>query len=234
MMKMSFKNGITHSLIFFVFAALFSLIGCSGDSGKSNIIQNALPYAENALAPYISTETMSLHYGKHHAGYVAKTNMLLEKSSLKGKTLEEIVRKSAKDKNKNEALFNNAAQAWNHEFFWESMKPKGGGIPEGNMADQIKTSFGSYDQFKAEFIAVTGQLFGSGWVWLVQEKGVLKIVATGNADNPMISGQIPLFSVDVWEHAYYLDYQNQRRDYVKRVLENLIDWTRAEARMKEN
>ena len=218
-------------LILFVAFILFCICGCSGDSGKLKIVQQPLPYAENALEPYISSKTMNLHYGKHHAGYVKKANILLGESDLKGKTLEEIIRLSDKDKYSN--LFNNAAQAWNHEFFWESMKPKGGGTPDGNIAKQIKKSFGSYDNFKNEFIAVAGQLFGSGWVWLAQEKGALKIVATGNADNPLTHGLVPLFNVDVWEHSYYLDYQNNRGDYVKLVIENLINWDRAEARMKE-
>ena len=221
---------------YWVFLAAFTLLclsACSGDSGKLKITQKALPYAESALEPYISSKTMTLHYGKHHTGYVEKSNRLLGKSDLKGKTHEDIIRKSAKDKNKYSALFNNAAQAWNHEFFWESMKPNGGGAPEGNIARQIKKSFGSYEQFKNEFIATAGQLFGSGWIWLVQDEGKLTIVTTGNADTPIVHGQIPLFTVDVWEHSYYLDYQNKRSEYVKRVIENLINWDCAEDRMKD-
>ena len=232
-MTMIQKIGQKQYLIFLAALTLFSFGGCSSDSGKLKITQKALPYAENMLEPYISSKTMNLHYGKHHAGYVEKANILLGKSDLKGKTLEEIIRLSAKDKNKYFTLFNNAAQAWNHEFFWESMTPKGDGVPYGNVASQIKKTFGSYDQFKKEFVASAKQLFGSGWVWLVQENGNLKIVVTGNADNPLVHGQTPLFTVDVWEHSYYLDYQNKRGDYVKQVLENLIDWDRVTSRMKE-
>lgn len=227
------KTGKKHYLVLLAAFTLFCIGGCSGDSGKLKIVQKALPYAENALEPYISAKTMNLHYGKHHAGYVEKANILLDDSDLNGKTLEEIIRLSEKDKKKYSNLFNNAAQAWNHEFFWESMKHKGGGGPYGNVANQIKKTFGSYDKFKNEFIKAAGQLFGSGWVWLIQESGTLKILTTGNADNPLAHGQVPLFTVDVWEHSYYLDYQNKRGEYVKLVIENLLDWDRVEARMEE-
>lgn len=211
-------------IVFMIILGLFLVTGCSMESGDSQIIQKPLPYNENALEPYISAETMSYHYGKHHAGYVATTNNLLDKSDLKGKSHGEIIRLCFKDKKRYSALFNNAAQAWNHEFFWESMNPSGGGTPDKQLALEFNKAFGSYDQFKETFILEAKQLFGSGWVWLVMDNGGLKIVTTCNADTPLAHGQKPLFTIDVWEHSYYLDHQNNRSEYVRLVLENLIDW----------
>lgn len=211
--------------------ALLIVTGCSMESDDFQLVQKPLPYGENALEPYISAETMNYHYGKHHAGYVAKTNSLLEKSDLKGKSHEEIIRFAFKDKKKESALFNNAAQAWNHEFFWESMNPSGESKPGKKLAALLTKAFGSYAQFKEVFVLEASQLFGSGWVWLVSDNGDLKIVTTCNADTPLAHGQKPLFTIDVWEHSYYLDYRNNRGEYVKRVLENLIDWERISRRI---
>lgn len=183
-----------------------------------------LPYDQAALEPTISANTMSFHYGKHYAAYVDKVNKLLAGSPLEGKSLVEIMLATDGRTDNQKILFNNAAQVWNHAFFWQCLKPKGGGMPEGKLADMINDSFGSFDKFKEEFINTGVSQFGSGWVWLVSEGGKLKIVATPNAENPIAVNQTPLFVVDVWEHSYYLDYQNRRADYIKGVLENLANW----------
>jgi len=180
-----------------------------------------LPWAESALEPYISAKTISFHYGKHHNAYLTKLNELTKGKPEEKQSLEDIIRASAKDKG---ALFNQAAQVWNHTFFWSSMKPKGGGEPKGEVADMIKQAFGGLDKFKEEFKnAAVGQ-FGSGWAWLVLDGGKMKVTKTPNAELPMISGQKALVTCDVWEHAYYLDYQNRRPDFVQTFLDNLINW----------
>ena len=181
-----------------------------------------LPYAENALEPVISARTISFHYGKHHQGYVNKLNKQVEGTPLAEQPLEAVIKATANPDQT--AIFNNAAQVWNHTFYWNSLKPKGGGKPTGALAEMIDKSFGGFEQFKAEFAkAATGQ-FGSGWAWLVKDGDKLAVVKTGNADNPLVHGQKPLLTVDVWEHAYYLDYQNRRADYVTAVLDGLINW----------
>ena len=181
-----------------------------------------LPYAENALEPVISARTIGFHYGKHHQGYVNNLNKLVTGTPLADQPLEAVVKATANPDQT--AIFNNAAQVWNHTFYWNSLKPKGGGKPTGALAEMIDKSFGGFEQFKAEFAkAATGQ-FGSGWVWLVKDGDKLAVVKTGNADNPLVHGQKPLLTVDVWEHAYYLDYQNRRADYVTAVLDGLINW----------
>ena len=181
-----------------------------------------LPYAENALEPVISARTIGFHYGKHHQGYVNKLNKLVTGTPLADQPLEAVVKATANPDQT--AIFNNAAQVWNHTFYWNSLKPKGGGKPTGALAEMIDKSFGGFEQFKAEFAkAATGQ-FGSGWAWLVKDGDKLAVVRTGNADNPLVHGQKPLLTVDVWEHAYYLDYQNRRADYVTAVLDGLINW----------
>lgn len=180
-----------------------------------------LPYAKGALAPHISERTMEFHHGKHHAGYVTKLNSGIEGTDWAGKSLEEIIKGTFQ---KEQGIFNNAAQVWNHTFFWNCMKPNGGGKPTGKVADGIKDAFGSYEKFVEEFnAAATGQ-FGSGWAWLVQDGGKLAIMKTPNAENPMAHGKKALLTVDVWEHAYYLDYQNDRGGFVKTVIDNLINW----------
>ncbi|HEY9848286.1 MAG TPA: superoxide dismutase [Leptolyngbyaceae cyanobacterium] len=182
-----------------------------------------LPYASNALEPYISANTFSFHHGKHHAAYVTNLNKLIENTELADKSLEEIIHASFKDSSKG-GIFNNAAQVWNHTFFWSSMKPGGGGTPSGAVADKINNDFGSFDKFKEEFKNAAATQFGSGWAWLVLDKGTLKVTKTANAENPLVHGQKPLLTLDVWEHAYYLDYQNRRPDFISTYLDSLVNW----------
>jgi superoxide dismutase, Fe-Mn family len=182
-----------------------------------------LPYAGDALEPVISSNTLSFHHGKHHLAYINKTNELIQGSELEGKSLEEVI-KSAKDQG-NKTLFNQSAQVWNHTFFWDCMKPGGGGKPSGEIADRIDADFGSYDKFAEAFKASAVGNFGSGWTWLILESGKLTITNTSNADTPLVAaGQTPLLTVDVWEHAYYLDYQNRRPDFVQAFLDKLVNW----------
>ena len=183
----------------------------------------ALPYAEDALEPVISAKTLSFHYGKHTKAYYDNTNKAMEGKQAAGLTLEKVFLDAAKDQAQ-AGLFNNAAQAWNHTFYFSCLKKGGGGQPSGKLADAIKAGFGSYDAFAKAFSEAAATQFGSGWAWLVSEAGTLKVVKTPNAMNPMVAGQKPLLTVDVWEHAYYLDYQNRRADYVKEVLEKLVNW----------
>lgn len=191
-----------------------------------------LPYAENALEPAISARTMGFHYGKHHKGFVEVLNKLIAVSELESLPLEEIIKVTAKAKDKDGvAIFNASAQVWNHTFFWSSMKPQGGGKPSGVMLAKIEKSFGSYEAFRQAFLdAAVGQ-FGSGWVWLVAEPDGLKVVKTSNADTPVAHGQKPLITCDVWEHAYYLDYQNRRKDFVAAFLDSLVNWEFAAAQL---
>ncbi|HKU46217.1 MAG TPA: superoxide dismutase [Burkholderiales bacterium] len=181
-----------------------------------------LPYAEDALAPVISAETLRLHHGKHHRKYVDTMNQLLEKDAVPAASLEELVR-SAKGK-----LFNNAAQAWNHDFYWHSLSPKRQ-RPAGALLNRLERDFGSYDAFAAKFAAAATGQFGSGWAWLVDKEGRLEVMATPNADTPMAQGITCLLTVDVWEHAYYVDYRNERERYVSAILDRL-NWERAAAR----
>ena len=182
-----------------------------------------LPYPDNALNPVISANTIGFHYGKHHQGYVNQLNQLVAGTPLAEQSLERVIAATA-GKADQAAIFNNAAQVWNHTFYWNSLRPKGGGKPAGMLADLIDKSFGGYDAFKAEFIKAATSQFGSGWAWLVKVGDKLAITKTANADTPIAHGQQPLLTVDVWEHAYYLDYQNRRADYVTAVLDNLINW----------
>lgn len=186
-----------------------------------------LPYAYDALEPHISTRTLEFHHDKHHAGYVANLNKLIAGTELENLSLEEIVQSTAKDTSKT-SIFNNAAQAWNHAFFWKSMKPNGGGEPSGEILKLGQKSFESSEDFMKKFVAAGTGRFGSGWVWLVSEEGVLKIETTSNADTPIAHGKKPLLCCDVWEHAYYLDYQNRRPDFLKAFLEHLANWDFAE------
>jgi Fe-Mn family superoxide dismutase len=183
----------------------------------------ALPYAQDALEPHISARTLSFHYGKHHAGYAKKLNAAIEAdASLQGKSLEEIISLGG-------GTFNNAAQVWNHTFYWNSMSPNGGGAPTGDLAAAIDAAFGSFDEFKAAFAAAAGGQFGSGWAWLVKNAdGTLAITKTGNAETPLTQGVTPILTCDVWEHAYYLDYQNGRANYVA-AWWNLVNWDFAAA-----
>lgn len=184
--------------------------------------QIPLPYADTALEPYMSANTFSFHYGKHHAAYVTNLNKLIEGTELADKPLEEIVVTSFKEGKT--PIFNNAGQVWNHNFFWQSMKPGGGGTPSGALADKINADFGSFDKFKEEFKNAAATQFGSGWAWLVVDNGTLKATKTPNAENPVVHGQTPLLTLDVWEHAYYLDYQNKRPDFISTFLDQLVNW----------
>jgi Fe-Mn family superoxide dismutase len=186
-----------------------------------------LPYSSDALEPHMSSRTFSYHHGKHHLAYVNNLNKFLDGSDLANKSLEEIILLSAGDKTK-VGIFNNAAQVWNHSFFWHCMKPGGGGKPRGNLLTQINTDFGSYEKFCEEFKNAATTQFGSGWAWLVVENGKLKIEKTANADLPLVRNQAALLTCDVWEHAYYLDYQNLRPNYVSVFLEHLVNWDFAE------
>jgi superoxide dismutase, Fe-Mn family len=181
----------------------------------------ALPYAQEGLEPHISGKTMSFHHGKHHAAYVAKLNELIKNTVHEKKKLEEILMEAAKEKG---PLFSNAAQVWNHTFFFDCLKPNGGGEPTGALDDKIRATFGGVDRLKEELKNAAVAQFGSGWVWLVQDQGELKVTRTANAENPMVAGQTVLLTVDVWEHAYYLDYQNRRPDFVRIVLDKLVNW----------
>ena len=183
-----------------------------------------LPYGEDALAPVISSTTISFHYGKHHRAYVENLNKEIEDTDLMEKSLEDIVKETFADRRRT-AIYRNAAQAWNHTLYWNSMRPNGGGAPTGVIADHIKDSFGDYTKFHKEFAAAATTQFGSGWVWLVQGQGKkLIVLKTANADTPMVRGTTCLLTCDVWEHAYYLDYQNRRLDYVNAWLDKLVNW----------
>ena len=177
-----------------------------------------LPYAKDALAPYLSQETLEYHHDKHHNAYVTNLNGLIEGTDNAGKSLEDIILAA------DGPLFNNAAQVWNHTFYWNCMKPGGGGAPGGDLAKAIDAAFGSLDDFKKELSAAAVGQFGSGWGWLVVENGALKVAKTGNADLPLKHGQTALLTVDVWEHAYYIDYRNLRPKYVETFLNNLVNW----------
>jgi Fe-Mn family superoxide dismutase len=187
-----------------------------------------LPYGDDALSPYISARTIGFHYGKHHQGYIDKTNGFIQNTEFAKAPLEEIIKQTAKNPDRL-SIFNNAAQAWNHTFYWHSMKPNGGGAPTGNLALKIEADFGNLDNFKKAFSDAATTQFGSGWAWLVEEGGSLKVVKTGNADTPLAHRQIPLITIDVWEHAYYLDYQNKRSDYIAAFFDHLVNWDFAAA-----
>ena len=183
-----------------------------------------LPYARNALAPHISEQTLDFHYGKHHQAYVANLNKLIEGGPLSDASLEEIIRDAADDAGK-AGVFNNAAQVWNHTFYWHSMSPDGGGAPNGDAAAAINDAFGGYDGFKDAFAQAGATQFGSGWAWLVAKDGKLEIRKTANAETPLTDASCtPLMTMDVWEHAYYLDYQNKRPAYIETFLDKLVNW----------
>lgn len=187
-----------------------------------------LPYAENALAPVISADTLTTHYGKHHAGYIAALNKLVQdRPQLAELDLAAVV-KTARGDDGLKAIFNNAGQAWNHGFYWHSMRPKGGGAPTGKLEAAIESDFGGLAEFRKQFHEAATKLFGSGWVWLVRDDGALRILQTSNADTPMAAGKTCLLTIDVWEHAYYLDYRNKRADYVTAWLDKLVNWEFAE------
>ena len=182
-----------------------------------------LPYEQSALDPVISANTLSFHYGKHHKTYVDTLNKLITGSEFADLSLEQIITKSA-NKPEHQAIFNNAAQVWNHTFYWSCLKPKGGGEPPAALKALIDASFGGVEQCKKELSANAVGQFGSGWAWLVKDGDKLKVTKTANAVNPLSQGQTALLTIDVWEHAYYLDYQNRRVDHVNAVLDKLINW----------
>ncbi|MGP1396594.1 MAG: superoxide dismutase [Inquilinaceae bacterium] len=182
-----------------------------------------LPYAMDALAPYMSAETLEYHHGKHHQTYVNTLNDLIKDSPLAGKGLEEIVTASFGDSSK-QAIFNNAGQAWNHNHFWQWMKPNGGGSIPGELESRLKSDFGSVDAFKDEFKKAGAGQFGSGWAWLVVDGGKLSVMKTPNAENPLAHGKTAILGCDVWEHSYYLDYRNARPKYLEAFLNNLVNW----------
>ena len=177
-----------------------------------------LPYAQDALAPHISAETLEYHYGKHHQTYVTNLNKLVEGTEFENAPLEDVILKS------DGGLFNNSAQVWNHTFYWNSMSPNGGGAPTGAAADAINGAFGSYDDFKAKFAEAATTQFGSGWAWLVDNGSGLEIMKTSNADLPMKHGAKALLTIDVWEHAYYIDFRNARPNYISTFLDSLVNW----------
>ncbi|MBW4592183.1 MAG: superoxide dismutase [Brasilonema angustatum HA4187-MV1] len=181
-----------------------------------------LPYDYDALSPLISSDTLKFHHDKHHKTYVDNLNKLVQGTELATKSLEEIILATANDSSKT-GIFNNAAQVWNHTFYWNGLK-KGAGKPSGELAEKINASFGSLDEFKKQFKEAGATQFGSGYAWLVVDNGGLKVVKTPNAANPITNGQTPLLTADVWEHAYYLDYQNRRPDYLETFLNELINW----------
>ncbi len=190
-----------------------------------------LPYAQNALEPVISANTISFHYGKHHKGYADNLNKLVVGTEFADLQLEKIVT-AASGKADKAAIFNNAAQAWNHAFYWNSLTPDGGGEPPAALKKKIEASFGTVDACKKELATAATTQFGSGWAWLVLDGDMLKVVKTANADSPLAKGMKPLLTIDVWEHAYYLDYQNRRADYVNAVLDKLVNWSFAEDNLK--
>jgi len=182
-----------------------------------------LPYADNALDPVISAHTIGFHYGKHHKGYIDTLNKLIAGTEMVGLSLEKIIAGTTGKADK-VAIFHNAAQAWNHSFYWRSLRPKGGGEPSAELKKKIEASFGTLDACKKKLAAAATTEFGSGWAWLVLDAGKLKVIKTDNAETPLTQGVQPLLTIDVWEHAYYLDYQNRRADYVNAVLDKLINW----------
>jgi Fe-Mn family superoxide dismutase len=193
-----------------------------------------LPYEESALEPVISAKTISFHHGKHHKTYVETLNKLIEGTEFAEKSLEKIIKATAKAQDaEKKKIFNNAGQVWNHDFFWNSLAPKGGGKPSGKLAELIDSSFGSYDEFKKKLTETGVTQFGSGWAWLVFENGKLTLEKTPNAENMLSNkpGAKALLTIDVWEHAYYLDYQNKRPDFVGAVIDKILNWRFAEANL---
>ena len=246
MMRISKRNFIK-SLTFGLGASALGLLSFkvfntknSTDQSINNLNQGAnmpfelpkLPYARNALEPYISEKTLDFHYGKHHNAYVTNLNNLVNGTDLSNKSLEEIIKITAEDPNK-VGIFNNAAQVWNHTFYWHSMTANGGGNPKGLIADKIKEDFGSYENFAEQFKNAGATQFGSGWAWLVLENGKLKVTKTLNANTPLTSGATPILTMDVWEHAYYLDFQNARPNYINTFLNNLVNWDFANQNLKK-
>ena len=191
-----------------------------------------LPYSLDALGPHISSRTLEFHHGKHHNTYLVNLNKLIQDTDLAGETLENIIKKTAGDTSKT-GIFNNAAQVWNHTFYWNSIKPGGGGKPAGAIADKINSDLGGYDAFVDQFKTAGLTQFGSGWAWLVLNQGRMEVMKTPNADTPLAHGLKPLLTMDVWEHAYYLDYQNRRPDYIDAFINSLINWEFASSMLEQ-
>ena len=189
-----------------------------------------LPYDYEALAPYMSAKTLHLHHDKHHQAYVTNLNNLIEGTEFAGKSLEDIVTGSYGDAAK-QGIFNNAGQHWNHNLFWRIMKKGGGGTPGGELAKRIDDAFGSFDAFKEQFKTAGVTQFGSGWAWLAAQGDQLKVVKTPNGENPLVHGMRPILGIDVWEHAYYVDYENRRPEYLAAFLNNLVNWDEVEAEL---
>ncbi len=199
-------------------------------ASRSPLTLPPLPYDEGALAPVISAQTLSFHYGKHHAGYAANLGKLLAGTPMAEQSLEEVILATVGSPDK-AAIFNNAAQVWNHTFYWRGLSPKGGGEPPAALKAKMEQSFGSVAACKEALATAAAAQFGSGWAWLIEERGRLAVVKTANAETPLTEGVRPLLTVDVWEHAYYLDYQNRRGDHVKAVLDKLVNWEFAAANL---
>ena len=183
----------------------------------------SLPYEKDALAPYMSSETLDFHHGKHHQTYVTNLNNLVKDSDMQDASLEDIVVKSSKDSSM-AGIFNNAGQHWNHILFWQCMKPNGGGAMPSELENRINSDFGGIDQFKEAFVQAGTTQFGSGWAWLAIDNGKLVVTKSANASNPLVDGMKPILGCDVWEHSYYIDYRNKRPDYLKAFLDNLVNW----------
>jgi|SRR5450631_3763892 Fe-Mn family superoxide dismutase len=196
-------------------------------SSSGSVVLPPLPWAESALEPVISAKTIGFHYGKHHKTYVDTVNKMIAGTEFADMTLEELVGATA-GKADASVIFNNAAQVWNHSFYWNSLRGRGGGEPPSILKQKIEAAFGSVEACKKELSAAAVGQFGSGWAWLVADAGKLKVVKTADAETPITHGVKPLLTIDVWEHAYYLDYQNKRADYVNAVLDKLINWEFAE------
>ena len=210
-------------------AALFTATGGLTRFARAGTVHRLppLPYADNALAPVISATTIGFHYGKHHKGYLDNLNKRIADTEFADLPLEKLVTATAGRADKT-AIFNNAAQTWNHTFYWHSLKPNGGGDPPAGLKQKIEASFGSVESCKQELANAAVTQFASGWAWLVLDGGRIKVAKTSNADTPLTSGMKPLLTIDVWEHAYYLDYQNRRADYVTAVIDKLLNWGFAE------
>ncbi|MFZ5569833.1 MAG: superoxide dismutase [Thermodesulfobacteriota bacterium] len=205
-------------------AAMMALgtLSCKANASSPQELAS-LPYKQDALSPVISTETIGFHYGKHHKGYVDNLNKLIAGTEYENLPLEKVIA-GTHGREDRTAIFNNAAQAWNHAFYWQSLHPRGGGEPPPALKQKITSDFGSMDACRKELAEAAVTQFGSGWAWLAVDSGKLKVMKTANADNPLTRGWKPLLTIDVWEHAYYLDYQNRRADYVAAVIDKLINW----------
>lgn len=191
-----------------------------------------LPWTENALEPVISARTIGLHYGKHHRTYVTRLNEVVSGTRFAEMPLERVIRETAR-REEQRRIFDNAAQAWNHTFFWNCLAPGAGGKPGGDLARRIDSDLGGHDRFKQEFAKAAVECFGSGWAWLAVRDGKLEILATSNADNPLTRGATPLLAIDVWEHAYYVDYENRRPDFVGAVIDKLLNWEFARQQLEQ-